>query len=63
MNKLLKEDGNTKRLKSVYDLVHFKHQIRDYTRIASKINRDDKTIITKSLIDHFATSREKSQVW
>ena len=29
----------------------------DSTRVASKINNEGKTVITKSLIDHFATNR------
>ena len=53
------KNSNTKRLKSLYDLFHFKQQTRDYTRIASQINKDCITIVTKSLIDHLATNREK----
>ena len=45
--------------RSLYDLFYFEQQIRDYTRIASKTNKDGKTIVTKSLINHFATNREK----
>ena len=42
------KNSNTKRLKSVYDLFHFKQQIRDYTRIASQTNRNGKKIVTKA---------------
>ena len=50
-------DWNTKRLKSLYSFFQFEQQIKEYTRVASKINNEGKTIITKSLIDHFATNR------
>ena len=55
-----KTDRNTKRIKTLYDLFHFKQQIRDCTRVASITNENGEKLITKSLIDHFATSREKS---
>ena len=45
-----------KRLRSVYETT--KQQIKDYTRIASKRNRESKIIVTKTLMEHFATNRE-----
>ena len=56
---MLNKDTSTKRLKSLYDLFHFKQQIRDPTRIVSITNGEGKTIMPQSLIDHFATNREK----
>ena len=50
--------SNTTRLRSVYDLLHLKQKIRDYTRITFKANRDGKTIIIKGLIEHFATNNK-----
>ena len=58
-NLMSKTDRNTKRIKSLYDLFHFKQQIRDYTRVASKTNEVGKKLITKSLIDHFAKNKDK----
>ena len=54
-----RSDGNTKRLKSLYTIFQFEQQIKEYTYVASKINNEGKSIITKSLIDHFATNRER----
>ena len=33
--------------------------MKEYTRVASKVNNEGRTIITKSLIDHFATNRKR----
>ena len=52
-------NSNTKGIKSLYDLFYFKQQTNDYTRTVSKTNGDDMTIMTKSLINHFAINREK----
>ena len=35
-----KTDRNTKRIKYLYDLLHFKQQIVDYTRVASTMNEN-----------------------
>ena len=53
-------DWNTKRLKSLYSFFQFEKQIKEFTRVASKRNSEGKTIITKSLINHFATNRERN---
>ena len=50
---------NTKRLKALYSFFQFEQQIKEFTRVASKRNSEGKTIITKSLINHFATNRER----
>ena len=52
-------DRNTKRLKSSYSFFQFEQHIKEYTRVASKRNSGGKTIITNSLIGHFATNRER----
>ena len=54
-----KTDRYTELIKLLYDLFHFKQQIRDNTHVASKMNGNGKKVITKSLINHIATNREK----
>ena len=56
---LCQKETISKRIKSLYDLFHLKQQIRDYTRIVSKINGDGKTVATKRLVDDFSANREK----
>ena len=41
----------------MYSFFQFEQQIKEYTRVASNINNEGKTVITKNLIDYFATNR------
>ena len=48
-----------KEIESLYSFFQFEQHIKEYTRVASKRNIEGTNIITKSLIDHFATNRER----
>ncbi len=54
------KDGHSRKLKLFYSKFQFSQKIKEYTRVASKVDGDGKISISKSLIDHFATNRPQN---
>ena len=49
-------EGPARQLNSIYNEFQFEQQIKEPTRVASVVNEDGSTRVTKTLIDHIATN-------
>ena len=50
------KEGPARQLHSIYNEFQFEQQIKEPTRVASVVNEDGSTRVTKTLIDHMATN-------
>ena len=50
-------EGPARQLNSIYNEFQFEQQIKEPTRVASVVDEDGSSRVTKTLIDHIATNR------
>ena len=53
------KNENTKLLKQLYNEYQLEQLIKDYTRIAVRITKENERHTSKTLIDHFSTNKPK----
>ena len=58
-NLVCKQNNNTKRLKAIYSEYQLEQLVKSYTRVSTTTNELNEQRISKTLIDHFSTIRQK----
>ena len=58
-NLVCKQNNNTKRLKAIYSEYQLEQLVKSYTRVSTTTNEHNEQRISKTLIDHFSTIRQK----
>ena len=54
-----KQNTNTKRLKAIYSEYQLEQLVKSYTRVSTTTNKNNEQRISKTLIDHFSTTRKQ----
>ena len=54
-----KQNSNTKRLKAIYSEYQLEQLVKSYTRVSITTNENNEQRTSKTLIDHFSTTRKQ----
>ena len=54
-----KQNGSTKTLKAIYSEYQLEQLIKSYTRVSTTANEHNEQRISKTLIDHFSTTKKQ----